>query len=401
MNASLYLTLLNPAASAIFAAAFFGFWRYQPRQRYLIWLWICYAASGVGFVLQSVDLPIGHAPTRVVSNLCFASAAFAMGCGIAWKYGHRPHYVALAAFGLAGVSGVAWFWYVPDVVMRVYSISFAIGAMILISALPIASHRNKNFIDYALLCMFLLQGSLFFVRTYLTVHLGGMEDPKDPLGSPFWLVLSFSHAILSIILVFMLILDAALDVERDLKVESETDQLSGLLNRRGFKTAATEKLTSPMSGRLPLALVLCDLDHFKSINDTFGHHVGDEVIASFARVMRDIVGPHHFIGRVGGEEFAILIVGGDAAVAELVAHGVRVGFSAAPTPGHIGATRRLSASFGVAQALPGELYDDLIHRADAALYRAKGDGRDCVRVDLPVEAQPRSTLPQTRGRDRA
>jgi diguanylate cyclase (GGDEF)-like protein len=130
---------------------------------------------------------------------------------------------------------------------------------------------------------------------------------------------------------------------------------------------------------VPVALVIADLDHFKSINDNFGHASGDRVIETFAGSLREAAAGHHVAGRIGGEEFAIILPGTNLAAARLFAEGTRSAFGALRIDG-LPADISCTASFGVAELHPGETTADLMRRADEALYLAKNAGRDCVRV---------------------
>jgi diguanylate cyclase (GGDEF)-like protein len=157
-----------------------------------------------------------------------------------------------------------------------------------------------------------------------------------------------------------------------------TDSLTGLANSR----AATETLRvmAAFAGRSaqPLSAVLVDLDHFKKINDNYGHQIGDEVLAAAAQAMQGAIRASDFIARYGGEEFLILLQGTDKPSAAEVAEKVRRGFSYLTIPGFAG---RVSASFGVA-TIPDDSGDPdgLLRCADEALYAAKDGGRD--RVEL-------------------
>jgi diguanylate cyclase (GGDEF)-like protein len=180
---------------------------------------------------------------------------------------------------------------------------------------------------------------------------------------------------------------------------SETDTLSGLLNRRGFERRADAAMASAIDQRLPVSLVIADIDHFKSVNDTYGHAAGDNVIAAFAAFLGTAASDHHVAGRIGGEEFAIILPGTNLTAARLFAEGARSALAAMPVEG-LPEDRRVTASFGVAELLPGEGTSSLMRRADAALYQAKNDGRDCVRIsgDQPSarawEQRRRSGQPQ-------
>src|SRR5690606_15034720 len=120
-----------------------------------------------------------------------------------------------------------------------------------------------------------------------------------------------------------------LDIMDDLNHQSQTDLLSGLLNRRGFENSAEQKLREAQGSGLPMALLVCDLDHFKAVNDTYGHATGDSVIRIFAERLRTGTSGDHIVGRMGGEEFAVLLCGSDLRAARLFAEGIRTTFSTA------------------------------------------------------------------------
>jgi diguanylate cyclase (GGDEF)-like protein len=128
-----------------------------------------------------------------------------------------------------------------------------------------------------------------------------------------------------------------------------------------------------------VSLVISDLDHFKSVNDNFGHAAGDTVIVTFARFLRSAMADHHLAGRIGGEEFAVLLPGTNLVAARLFAEGARNAFASLTVDG-MAPTKRFTASFGVAELAGGETISDLMERADKALYLAKNSGRDCVKI---------------------
>jgi diguanylate cyclase (GGDEF)-like protein len=165
---------------------------------------------------------------------------------------------------------------------------------------------------------------------------------------------------------------------RDMLIEvtarSETDPLSAILNRRGFEVRAAPSM---QNAQLPAALILADLDAFKSINDGYGHDSGDQVIVAFARLLREMAPADAVLARLGGEEFAVFLPGSNLAAARLLAEAIRTGFSSMQIPG-LPVFQRVTASFGVAERTDGESLTDLRRRADAALYKAKRDGRNRV-----------------------
>ena len=158
-----------------------------------------------------------------------------------------------------------------------------------------------------------------------------------------------------------------------------TDQLTGLNNRRYMMTKLTELVEKAGRKGESLAVLICDLDHFKCVNDTHGHDAGDEVLRQFAHRMSGNVRAVDMSCRYGGEEFVVVMPNADADAAQNV--GERVRASVASTPfalGEDGGTLDASVSIGAALFQPGDSVEYLLKRADEALYAAKEGGRNCV-----------------------
>ena len=156
-----------------------------------------------------------------------------------------------------------------------------------------------------------------------------------------------------------------------LKERINTDPLTGLLNRRGIDLA----VTSLMTRREPFGVLLIDIDHFKSVNDTLGHDVGDKAIQAMASKLREIARDQDVVGRWGGEEFILLSPSSEAKAIEGFAQRVRrevAGMEIAGLP-------PLTISVGITRFPLYEPFDETVKRADEALYTAKSQGRNCVR----------------------
>lgn len=164
--------------------------------------------------------------------------------------------------------------------------------------------------------------------------------------------------------------------ERKLMRLSNTDRLTGIPNRRKLDEQLAGEHERALRSGQTLALILADIDHFKSINDNFGHQTGDRVLIDVANTLRDRVRKSDMLGRWGGEEFMIICPHTDATGALYLAEELRQAI--ANIPSELG--RPLSCSFGIAILDPEESVEILIRRADDALYAAKNRGRNCVRL---------------------
>lgn len=169
--------------------------------------------------------------------------------------------------------------------------------------------------------------------------------------------------------------------DRELVTAATTDNLTKILNRRSFHELAEAALAHCSRSQEPVSLAIMDLDHFKNINDTYGHRAGDEVLASFAQKVRSMIRPYDIFSRFGGEEFVLLLPG----LSQNAAYGVleRIRTSIASSrfiQDH--QDQSVTASVGLVSCSGLETYDldTLYSKADALLYKAKSEGRNRVAV---------------------
>ena len=170
-----------------------------------------------------------------------------------------------------------------------------------------------------------------------------------------------------------------LEVEYTAQVSSlaSVDALTGALAKRPFEQALANAIEHAERSRTPLCLVLFDLDHFKRINDTYGHPAGDAVLSRLAALVRRVVGAEGPFGRVGGEEFALALIERPLADGRAMAEQLRATVQECSFD-HLGRTIAVTVSLGVAELAPGESAEQLYLRADQRLYAAKRAGRNRV-----------------------
>ena len=167
-----------------------------------------------------------------------------------------------------------------------------------------------------------------------------------------------------------------------LEHQALTDMLTGLPNRRAFLNGSTQAIARARRSGDAVAVGVADVDHFKSINDRYGHATGDQVLKEVASVIRHAARAGDLVARTGGEEFSLLFPCATVEQAVLVAGRIRAAVQdhAVTTPD--GEVLRITLSIGVAQLPPDEgAFEAALARADAALYRAKHGGRNRVEAD--------------------
>ncbi len=166
---------------------------------------------------------------------------------------------------------------------------------------------------------------------------------------------------------------------RQLEKISSTDDMTGLLNRKRFLSEVTGKLTANQLGKSAGAFLFLDADHFKTLNDTFGHALGDRIIAFLGDRIRSSVRSGDLAGRLGGEEFGVFLSNVDSEHAKVIANRLRLKVQAAGLELGVEGLR-LSVSVGIAIHRPGITLEQLMGEADSCLYAAKDAGRNTVVV---------------------
>ena len=192
------------------------------------------------------------------------------------------------------------------------------------------------------------------------------------------------------------------DVTEQVRAEQQlqslvfSDHLTGVLNRRGLMEAGQRECARAARQSSPFSVIILDADHFKKINDNFGHDIGDRVLIEIAKTCSATARVSDVVGRIGGEEFAILLpdtpLDGGATLAERLRQAIATAREGEGVP-------PFTVSLGVAASTAGDLhFEDVLKRADQALYRAKQGGRNRIELDQPPRARTTRALePRTHG----
>ncbi|WP_116091613.1 sensor domain-containing diguanylate cyclase [Sphingomonas crusticola] len=314
-----------------------------------------------GSLLEWIALTV----TVPVAYLCVAQS-------IRITLGQQRQYRALVGTVLA-LTAIAVLMAFAGIAFLYQTLPFQLACAVAVSEsiIRLARGPQKGIVDICLMVALTGLAAVFLARIPLYLIL-------FEAGSHYGVIRASSFQHMSLIVAgllasttaFLLVVKVIGGVIATYRMRSERDGLTGLLNRHGFDLAVAGQ------GRGSCALILCDIDHFKRVNDRYGHAVGDDVLREFAGLLEHT---GHPVGRMGGEEFALLLPNRNAADAASVAEMIRQRFHAGTYPG-VAPDHRLSASFGVTELKGGTLPKSAFICADAALYRAKEEGRNRVVV---------------------
>ncbi|MEM8634294.1 MAG: GGDEF domain-containing protein [Pseudomonadota bacterium] len=375
-----YFQLLNPLVFLIFAGGFVCIHKMRSSRAALVFA-ASYVVGAIAFLADIVFQNSESIAIRTIIAGLYAITVLLLVCGI-WRHYRGPApwrtlvgilIVHMAIY--AALLSLEWSW------MRSFSANFGCGLILIFGLAAMHGKRGQN-LDATFYMLHLTSCILCFARPILIAFLSGdtltnTSHDDQILVVSLHLVAAFAAVSTGMILLIIL----SRDIFEDLKVSSLTDPLTGLLNRRGFELEAARYIKGHEYKCLTLTVI--DIDHFKRVNDTYGHSVGDEVIVTVGRMLTDTVGTEGIVSRIGGEEFVIITQGFDLVEAVSLADRVR---SAIPDLRVASDNLRCTASFGVAQHRSTEDLASTLKRADQALYLAKTMGRNCVKseTDLAV-----------------
>jgi diguanylate cyclase (GGDEF)-like protein len=350
----------------------------QDRIHALAWLGAAYLIGGFSVAAWGMPSSFSPAlPTGIANALLFL--AFGMIWNAARLFHGRP-----SRWGATAGGATVWLaaCMVPEFAQwppaRITLSSVIVSIYVFLTAAELWRERRKT-LSRRWLAMFvpILLGAVFLFPIPLAGLLPSDHDAVSLASG--WMALFVIETMLYVVGTAFIVL--ALAEERAVRVHKDaasTDELTGLLNRRGLLASAQRLINRRADSHEPVSVLMFDLDHFKSVNDRFGHLVGDEALRLFAATSNANLRASDLIGRFGGEEF-VAVLPSPLADAVAAAERVRIAFEAvaASVAGcDVGAT----VSAGAASGVPGADIASLLMRADSGLYRAKANGRNRVEV---------------------
>ena len=365
------ISLVSVSITALLGLFLIIAWLQERDTRALAWWGVAYLIGASSIALWGTPAPFLPIPPSLSGVLIFVA------CGMIWNGIRLFHGRKLMQ---SATIGGAFIWLAalqfPDIAGDANT-SATLGALIVAGytffiAFELWRERRKSlFSRTAAIAVPLMHAAIFVVPI-------AMKNNAIYGANDGWLVLfaleTMIYAVGIAFIVVLMVKDHHVRVQRD---AASTDPLTGLLNRRAFFENTKTLYGQAMKMRQPVALLMFDLDKFKSINDTYGHAMGDEVLRLFAATTRSSMRANDVIARLGGEEIAAVVMANEE-LALKIAERVRASFERAGA--HVNDEKlNATVSIGVASDLnPAGGIETLMARADAALYRAKHGGRNRV-----------------------
>ncbi|MEO1221519.1 MAG: GGDEF domain-containing protein [Pseudomonadota bacterium] len=383
------LGMLTPLMALLFAVTFALFWKLGKMRRHVLGFAIGYSFFAAGYLVTHF-LPPDAIYLFHTTQLLYSFAVVTMVTSICERVGQRINIPLL--LGIYAVSALVLALAVSvtnDVAPRLIIVNTGYGAMYIVCLTTILTAPRRGLVDYAILAIVALWGMDFLVRPNLTLMFQSTIADAAYRESLYYSIIGLVLGVKSVLGAMVLMGATIAEWTNSLRESSEQDSLTGLHNRAAFEDAMRTIMPKAHAEGRPLSLVVADIDHFKQVNDIWGHQAGDRAIASFGKLIGGMVRGCDTCGRVGGEEFCIAVWNCPNEPAERLAERIRQAFAQLNHDG-LNDDIRLTASFGVATALEDENYERLFARADAALYAAKSKGRNRVE-----NAERKSVLDQT------
>lgn len=384
MGGAVYALIVNSSIALLFAVAFLVIRLSYPGQRHVGWFAAVYL---LGMLSPLSELGVRFTDQKdffvAASYVSLLMSTVVMPLGLAALSDKPLPWRITGAILAGGIATRIAIWDGPrnDLGYELtYQAPFAAAAMLAMSiAIGVARQRvSRLWLVVAIVFGFMT--AYFFAKPLFAHAFGSGETATAYAASKYALFSQATGGVLIVIAGLLVLLIVVQSAMREKTLESESDALTGLSNRRGFERQAAHLIDAAKQKSSPLSVVVFDIDHFKRVNDTYGHLTGDAVIQAFARLLRATVPPSSTVARLGGEEFVLILDRTSLKGAWHIAQAARSALRDVS-----GTLPRITVSGGIAELQPGDTLYTLLERADRWAYTAKKAGRDRI---CPVPGQP-------------
>lgn len=370
-----YFVLIVPACAALLGIAMIYCWSRLRDHRYLLWIASGYIATAIPMGIHSLMPTELLARWTLPLSSMYLLGVWAMAQGVALRFGGRSHAGGACLIMATTLGLLFYFSRVDDQLwLRLLILNSGLALLVALPAKTILyGHAPTLPLRTLLRASYLIVLIYAFIRVAILATVIPHDGQLELTRSGFWLLMLATNMFISIWLALAILTSTAMSIVQTLDHERSRDPLTRLLNRRAFFEQVKKRLE--LYGHNGWAVLTCDLDHFKSLNDTWGHASGDRALREFGALLARTVRQDDLAARFGGEEFVMLIRSTSLHTAVLVAERLRSSVMNLP----IAATAHtLTASFGVVQLNSNGDINQAIEQADRLLYEAKHAGRNKV-----------------------
>jgi len=378
------LGLITPLTAIVFMTMLLVMWQRGGMGRHVLAFAIAYGLFALGFGVTHLfptDSPfLFHA-----TQLCYAAASGCLIWGVCERAGAPVNLPALLlTYGGSALALVAAVLLSNDAGPRLVIVNTGYGVMFVIGAVTLLHSTQREWIDRLLIAALVINAVDFLLRPSLTLLAEGAIPVAEYRQSIYYSVINLVLTVKALGMAMVLIGASFLDLIHSVRDRGNFDAMTGLRMRHNFEKEVERRLALASRDGLPVSVVVADIDHFKQVNDLWGHQAGDDAIAAFGKLVASMIREEDLAGRVGGEEFCVLVWDCKGDAASRLAERIRVAFSQQVHPA-LGEGICLTASFGVVERADREAYHSMFARADSELYRAKHGGRNRVASEAGLE----------------
>ncbi|MEO0590631.1 MAG: GGDEF domain-containing protein [Pseudomonadota bacterium] len=373
------LGLLTPLMALFFALTFAVFWRAGRLKRHVLGFALGYLFFACGFLVTHLLPGDAFYVFHTTQGLYTLGVTFFLASACE-RVGQKLHLPSLAViYAISALVLAVAMQMSSDAGPRLILINMGYGAMFVVGVTTLMAAPRRDWIDNAVIAITALQAVDFFIRPTLSVLYEQTIPAETYQQSVYYSLIGLVLGLKSIAGGLILIGATIVEWTGSVRESGERDPLTGLPIRGAYEQKMRSLLPRAQVEGVPICLVIADIDHFKQVNDIWGHQAGDQAISAFGELIADTIRACDMAGRIGGEEFCIAVWNCEEEPAGRLAERIRHAF-ATLEHAHLNRELRLTASFGVAKARAGDSYERLFQRADAALYKAKSAGRNGVVV---------------------
>ncbi len=385
MNQAAAIGFSIPAIAGCMCAIFLSFWYYNRKDRAALVFALAFSMCAIGFTLNHYVLAKDTIANAALNNACYAFGITMLVHGACSAFERRTPWGMLSSLGIISViCAVAIQAMSGDLGARILILNLIHGTMLAVGTFCLWGIQRQSWAGSAVLAAYTLCVVNFTVISTATVY-GQLITPDTFFASAYWLAMTMLSTLSVIAVGGALVSVCAMQRLQAVREDADHDFLTGLKTRRAFEEAV-QHYCDGRSGSTAASLIIIDLDHFKAVNDHLGHAAGDEVIRCFGKFLTSQIRRADVAGRVGGEEFCLLLPGTGTSGARRLAARLRESMKTLEVS-VLPSGQTITASFGIAEFGRVTAFSDVYSTADGALYAAKARGRDrIVCADPPADA---------------